>query len=70
MERALLHNRANDGPRVGYPMEHPATAALNAMAKSGRMQEKMVLDEGGWCLYGYITDLGRLALRVCPVDEF
>jgi hypothetical protein len=34
------------------------------------MQEKMVLDEEGWCLYGYITDLGRLALRVCPVDEF
>lgn len=58
VERYLL--AAPIGFQAALPMEFEA---LERMSAVGRVQH---LSGGDW----KATDLGRLALRVCPVDEF
>jgi len=70
MERRLLQERAADAPRRTYPHGTVEADAFRQLCRLGRTSEKPVNDIDGFRMRNYITDLGRLALRVCPVDEF
>lgn len=68
MERELLHARTVDAPRVPVDYGTPESLAYFAMNSVGRMRVSHT-DPSDGCRVNHITDLGRLALRVCPVDE-
>jgi len=71
LERYLLQRRAENAPRLP-PVgdESPMFGALAALAATGRTREQEEVDPVfGVVDRSYITDLGRLALRCCPVDE-
>jgi len=73
MERAKLLRRVENAPRVlVYPGSSDYDANVSLLAQ-GRLTQFLVPDdesETGDSYETHITDLGRLALRVCPVDEF
>lgn len=71
VERELLQRRADNVPRVYYPKESDAHAACQKLALDGRLIRRPEDDERsptGVLWRVYITDLGRLALRVCPIE--
>ena len=72
MERELLHLRVNNGPRVSVPPDHPIWGASAELQRLGRIFSTLEQDDNptGLAYVSHITALGRLALRVCPVDEF
>lgn len=69
MERELLARRVAGMP----PRDHwPGSLewdTLNQLVKLGRSSKQLSEDEIGPVEKYYITDLGRLALRCCPVEE-
>jgi len=73
LERRLLQNRADGGPRILCPpgsAEYEASANLLRQGRTIEVLKDAPECPGGLALYGYATDLGRLALRVCPTGEF
>lgn len=72
LERELLHRRAVNAPRFLIWSGEPAWKAHRVLIASGRLTAKLVRDPDspvGTVNRTDITDLGRLALRVCPVEE-
>lgn len=70
LEREILAARACDAPRYA-PVgdDDPRYHAQASLARVGRVVERECFVDGEVCDRAYITDLGRLALRVCPADE-
>ena len=66
LERALLLRRANGIERALFPADSMAGASFQALRHHGRM---VGAEESPDLILNEITDLGRLALRVCPVEE-
>lgn len=57
-ERTVLESAAAPGMNYDYP---DLDSLAVEMVKTGRLRE----DDVAW----YATDLGRLSLRVCPLEE-
>lgn len=73
LERAKLAHKVAGGGVELLPPDHAEVSVLRQLVASGRLWRRLEPDSGsptGTCWCTYPTDLGRLALRVCPVDEF
>lgn len=65
LEREILNRRLSGAPRV--PVRGSANAsAMTALKATRRLAYRGEIPEGSAYT---ITDLGRLALRVCPAGE-
>ena len=72
LERECLLVRVNNGPRVSFPHGHPVWDACDSLFRCGRITRTLEIVSGPpvhSALVSHITDLGRLALRCCPVGE-
>lgn len=73
IERHWLARRAHDAPRAFVRAGSPEHMAHNLLATQQRIIKVPIdeIDDEGRRLRwrSHITDLGRLALRVCPVEE-
>lgn len=66
-ERRLLHARAANAPREEFVYPSSGCDVYLGLQAVGRTVGRYDASDG--FIVNYITDLGRLALRVCPVDE-
>jgi len=70
VERLLLQRRIDNAPMLEIPPESPWWDAATALASMGRIRHREHHHcSAGYCLVPSITDMGRLALRVCPAGE-
>jgi len=72
-ERVYLQRRADNTPREYLPPDDPRTAVGQQLSAHGRVRFRpgpLESAPGGRSNLAHLTELGRLALRVCPIDEF
>lgn len=68
LEREMLARRAANAPRARYSSRAPEGVALLRLKALGRTRSEFIDGLDGITERHHITDLGRLALRVCPVE--
>lgn len=69
LERQLLIDRAIGASRLRANLGEPVDTARRILVKSGRLVFTIENSPTGKVRRTRITDLGRLALRVCPPEE-